>query len=401
MNKLAKLLSQLLQLRSDIANESAKNEKADTNKIAQLETRATEVQSEIAKLGEPEGEGELTAKVSTVDPVQKEVSNAIDQFNIGRVFDCAISQRSMDGLEREVQQELGLTDNQIPSDSLLLNQRTDAVTPIPSQSATSTIGVNQAPIGQPVYPMSVADFLGVNRPTVPAGQRSYPILTTGATVSRPNKAGAVTYPAGAFTVHNVLPKRQQTGFFWNMEDAVTFAGMSEALRTNLSVALRDDMDKIIVSDLEGNGTADDDSGSLVTYATAKASLANAIDGVHAYDTNQIRALVHPATFRKFDSTYLESSSVNVESINDYYERATGGYRVSSYLAAVASKKQKMLLRLGTMDYAYYPIWQGITIIPDNLTLIKKGQIQVTAVMLYGAVITRKAFIRAVNLAVTA
>ena len=35
-----------------------------------------------------------------------------------------------------------------------------------------------------------------------------------------------------------------------------------------------------------------------------------------------------------------------------------------------------------------PIWDGITIIPDEITLVKKGQIVITAVMLHAVKILR-------------
>ena len=69
---------------------------------------------------------------------------------------------------------------------------------------------------------------------------------------------------------------------------------------------------------------------------------------------------------------------------------TGGVRASAHIPAVASTKQQTIVRLGARRDMVAAIWQGITIIPDEITRAKQGEIVVTSVMLVGIKILRSA-----------
>ena len=66
----------------------------------------------------------------------------------------------------------------------------------------------------------------------------------------------------------------------------------------------------------------------------------------------------------------------------------GGVRVSPHIAAVASTKQKSVVRLGARRDAVAGLWAGITLIPDEVTRAKHGEIVITAVMLAAVKILR-------------
>ena len=51
--------------------------------------------------------------------------------------------------------------------------------------------------------------------------------------------------------------------------------------------------------------------------------------------------------------------------------------------------------------AVAPIWQGVSLIVDEITLASKGQIKITAVMLYAASVLRKDGFNIVDLKTTA
>ena len=69
------------------------------------------------------------------------------------------------------------------------------------------------------------------------------------------------------------------------------------------------------------------------------------------------------------------------------DRLTAGVRVSAHVPAVASDKQNNVVRLGMRRDMVSPIWEGVTLIPDEITQAKKGEIVITAVLLH-AVKTR-------------
>ena len=81
--------------------------------------------------------------------------------------------------------------------------------------------------------------------------------------------------------------------------------------------------------------------------------------------------------------------VTVPALEDL-QAVTGGVQVSAHVPAEASNRQNNVVRLGNRRDAVAAIWTGITLIPDEVTLAKKGQVQVTAVMLYAFQILRAA-----------
>ena len=69
---------------------------------------------------------------------------------------------------------------------------------------------------------------------------------------------------------------------------------------------------------------------------------------------------------------------------------TAGVKVSAHVPAVASHKQNAVIRLGMRRDMVAPVWEGVTLIPDEITLAAKGQIVITAVMLHAVKILREA-----------
>ena len=69
---------------------------------------------------------------------------------------------------------------------------------------------------------------------------------------------------------------------------------------------------------------------------------------------------------------------------------TGGVRVSAHVPAVAANKQNCVIRLGMRRDMVAPIWEGVEIIFDELTMAKTGEIVLTAVMLHAVKILRAA-----------
>ena len=62
--------------------------------------------------------------------------------------------------------------------------------------------------------------------------------------------------------------------------------------------------------------------------------------------------------------------------------------MSAHVPAVSASKQNAVIRRGMRSDMVAPAWEGVTLIPDEVTQAKKGQIVVTAVMLYQTKILR-------------
>ena len=66
-----------------------------------------------------------------------------------------------------------------------------------------------------------------------------------------------------------------------------------------------------------------------------------------------------------------------------------GVRVSAHVPAVASSKQNNIIRLGMRKDLVSPIWQGLTLIPDEISRAKFGEVVVTAILLHAVKIVRE------------
>ena len=99
-------------------------------------------------------------------------------------------------------------------------------------------------------------------------------------------------------------------------------------------------------------------------------------------------VVGAGTYAHMGKVY-RNTSVD-RTILDRLMDVTGGVRVSAHVPAVsAANKQNAVIKLGSSVGAVAPIWEGVTLIPDEITLAKKGQIQITGVMLYAMKVIRE------------
>lgn len=369
MNQILGLIREFMQLRSKLHD-------TPEDKSDELITDLRKIETRIATAIDEHEKSERTKSEDRM----KNVGAELDKFDLGKVVNCAIQARSVDGLEREIQTEFDLNESQVPIECLI-NTRADAVTPIPATNTT----LNQNEILGEIYPQTAREYLNVQTPTVPAGTAAYPILTKGATVYTPAKAASVQKDALEFTIQTVKPSRIQAGLFYNIEDAAQFRGMNEALRRDLSEAINDKLDQLIITNMIANGTDVDKTGTAPPiFGTFSDVLHSRVDGKFAQSTMDIRTLFGTNTYEKLASTFVTNTDLTALS---QLRTQSGGVRVSAHIPAVASKKQKSLyVAPGISTIA--PVWQGITLIPDNITKAAEGQFVLNAVMLYGIQVIR-------------
>ena len=68
---------------------------------------------------------------------------------------------------------------------------------------------------------------------------------------------------------------------------------------------------------------------------------------------------------------------------------TAGVKVSAHVPALSNaNKQNAVIRLGMRRDMVAPLWEGVTLIPDEVTKASSGQIVVTAVMLHAIKLLR-------------
>ena len=369
------------------------------NTLLQTETRSAEEQTEMETLTnevsvkEPELRAALAAETDphevvtpTADAATRERRELVDRSDMGRIMGAVIEHRAIDGRENEMQTEFGLASNQVPL-AMLGGEEHRAVTPAPGNVAQ-----NQAPILPYVFPQSVAAFLGVSMPTVGVGEAVFPVLTKKLDVRTPAESGEANETTGSFSSDVLSPARLQASFYFSREDRARFAGMDEALRQNLSAGLSDGLDAEVIAGgeglLDGTNLPNHNVSAVTSYPLYRSQLGyGRVDGRYAGSIADIRTVMGAATYGHAAGQFRSNNAGDRAALEDLAS-ATGGVRVSAHVPAVSGNKQNVIVRLGMAGDMVAPIWEGIALIPDDISGAKKGEISITAVMLHAVKILR-------------
>ena len=350
-----------------------------------LTSRLQELETEARAAILAEGETTVT-KTTAADGEGDELRSLIGRANIGAIFEATLEHRATSGAEAELQTHFKVAANTIP----LALLETRAVTPAPGQ-----VTQNQAAIIPGVFPQSCAAFLAVDMPTVAVGDAVFPVLSTNADVGVPAENAAQSETTGSFAADVLSPGRLQASFFYSREDRARFSGMDAALRSNLSDALSDALDKQILVGTEGllTGTKlpNHNTTAVTSYANYRAELGYArVDGTFAGSVGDIRIVMGASTYGHAAGVFRSANAGDRAALEDLMG-VTGGVKVSAHVpAASGAHKQECVIRLGSRRDMVAAIWEGITLIPDEITLAANGQIKITAVMLHAIKILREA-----------
>ena len=318
------------------------------------------------------------------DPEGSEMRSLISQCNVGKIFDSALEHRSTDGPERELQDFHKLNENQGPLELL----ETRAVSPAPGQ-----VGQNLEPIIPYVFPMSAAAFLGVDMPTVPVGDSVFAVLSSELDVGTPAENAVQAETTGNFSANVLSPSRLHASFYFSREDRARFAGMDEALRMNLSDGLSDGLDKQVIAGtnglLSGTNLGNHNASAVTTFEGYISGFGyGRVDGRFASMTSDLKIVMGSGSYAHAGSVY-RNTSVDRNAI-DRLNEITSGIKVSAHVPAVASHKQNAVIRLGARRDMVAPVWEGLTLIPDEVTKASSGQIVITAVLLHAVKVVRAA-----------
>ena len=249
----------------------------------------------------------------------------------------------------------------------------------------------QRPILQRLFGPGVMDALGVRLDTVPVGRAEWPLLTSGvspAQTKEPDAAAAAV--AAGFTFANLKPKRLTGSYELTHEEIASVPDVEQALRRDLADAVKSKMSDIII-----NGTAPDannpqriegfiseltatDLGSGQADAAAYGKLhATGVDGIHAETEQQVRSVIGDETYRHSAGLYISGSG---ESGSELLMRRSGGCVASTYIPAIASKKQTAILHSagpngGMMrGDSVAAMWPTLEIVRDIYTKASQGVI---------------------------
>ena len=377
----------LSEVREKLNDLNAIVDLSDAQKTEERDLLASQKASETEYRESLQSEDDARTTPTTPDTEERERQALVARASLGAIFSAAVEHRALDGAENELQQHLSLASNQIPVDLLRAPVEHRAITPAPTH-----VGTSEQPILMPIFADGDAGFLGVDQVTVPAGDVAFPVLTNRPVVGGPHvDSTEVAETTGAFSAELIKPERLQCAFTYKRVDVARFPVMGESLRAALNEALSESLDVQVVSGdngLLGGTNLDAHAQAAVdTFATYVSKFGFArVDGRYASSVSAVKVLMGSAGYAHAGSVYRGDQSQ--ESAVDRLMTIGGGIKVSPHVKAVASTKQQTIVRLGARRDMVSAIWSGITIIPDEVTRAKEGEIVITAVMLSATKILR-------------
>ena len=285
----------------------------------------------------------------------------------------------------------GLAENQIPISMLRVEQRVRVEQRAAGvTTAPTNVGTSQAEIVQPVFANGAGAFLGIDRPTVAAGDAVYPVLATRPDVGGPHTDSSdVPETDSTFDADLLAPERIQASSVYRRQDAARFPNMDAALRMALNAGLEEKLDYEVLRGTEGLLTgsklANHNKSGQTTHAQYLSQFCfGRVDGRFAAEQSDIKVLMGSGTYAHAGSTY--QTNPHMSALDALMAKVP--VRVSAHVPAVASTKQNNVIRLGMRSDYVQPMWMGVTIIVDEISGSGTGQIEVTAVLLTNTKILR-------------
>ena len=356
----------------------------ETSEIEGLSTAHADLEKryQAAVLSEVDTPDIETSNEST--PEGRELRGLIERSDICDVALATIEYRETDGATRELQQHFGLAPNMVPLE-LFRDVETRAVTAL---AATVDVATQQERILAPVFSDGLGTFLQVYRPTVGVGDATYPVLTTRPVVRGPHKdSTSAAETTGNFDADALEPERLQASFFWRRTDAARLRGMPDTLRDALRRGLQEKLDAQLSAQIVTDTTRVD-ATAADTFSTALSRYAySRVDGRYAASLRDIRLAAGSATFADWGGLFANSNKGDL-SLVDRLEALTGGLSVNPHAAAASGSKQDTLIRLGSRRDIVQPIWEGIALIPDEISKADTGEIKLSAVLLANVKVIR-------------
>ena len=361
-----------------------------------IETRSTEQESELQALmverpkkeleyrteSKAEGEAELHPRDFDVLPETRERRETRTRTGVADFMAAAAGGREVSGAAAEYAAACGVAAfGQLPMLIFTDGQpETRAITPGPAVK-----GALQ-PIVPYLFERSAAASLGIVFASVPMGQVQIPKVGTAPPADTLAKDGTAPATAAAVTLVNQSPVRIAGSFEVRVEDLAVMPSLEEALSEAMRGSLSNELDSQTFSgaagELNGLFTQATDvaaASAVETMATGIARFAKLVDGRHAYDLSDLRAVIGSKTFALYAGIFSASGDV---SLFDYLTRMLGSIRVSDRVPAVASTAQKGIVVLSASSTPpKIHVWDSLSLVRDPFSGAGVGKVTLVATAL--------------------
>lgn len=395
--RLSEIRQRLNEL-SAIETELNDEQRAEVDRLT-TEFRDKETRARAALVSEQATEDGTETETDTGDGESAEFGRLVREVRFGRYVAAAVAGRAPDGVERELQQAVGVESRAggvvIPWQALdvaaqgaqgaAATERTaaadgDRETRADAHTTTAQLdgAVAQRRILPRLFGRSVMEALGVRLDEVPAGRAEWPIIATGVSPAQRAEASETDATAVTFNTQTLRPKRLDGAYRWTPELAAEVPEIEEAARADLAAAIAAKMYDILLNGAayDADNNPENITGLLTAiaapttptdeteYAGYAAALSAAIDGLHAEREAEVSAVLGVDTAKHAAATFHTGSG---ESGMEAMRRRGGMVIASSFIPAAASNVQAAILH-GGADMArgdsVAAVWPGVEVIRD-------------------------------------
>ena len=381
----------LSELREKI-NEASLNGGLDADELKALQTEAVQLEKRYRD--------ELIAAESRVlgtDPAPDgetaEVRSLRQQVTLGDYLSPAAAGAGITGAAVELNAALGLEPHgQSGGVALPWALLAPEARALETRAFTATAANDgpeaQRPILQRLFGPGVLDTLGVRVDSVPVGRTEWPLITGTAAPDQTKEETAATATAATFAYANLKPKKLTGAYEWTHEAAASVGGLEAALRRDLGDAIKAKMSDVIVNGTAPDTnnperikgflaelTAEDLSSGQAAYADYGKLHSLAVDGIHAEMETEVSSIIGDETYRHAAGVYQAGSG---ESGTEALTRRSRACRGSTYIPAIASKKQSAILHAagpnggaGRGD-SVAAMWPAVEVVRDPYSKASQG-----------------------------
>ena len=338
---------------------------------------------------------DLNPQETEEDAEVRERNALLDRVEIRHYLDSAASGAPLPTELRELNDAFGISGEgvtTVPFEVLAHNiERYDAEHRQDQATTTAQLegATGQRPVLYRLFGMGVKDFMGVRLDSVPSGMMEWPLMTGGVSPKQVAESTAQDAEQATFETQVLKPKRLTARYLYTVEQAAQVRNLETVLRTDLNAAINDAQENQVIN---GDGTGANVRGFFAAYAAAAVPnavvtrdgyyelIANGIDGLHAHMEGDVRLLTSIKGLRKAITLRQPNSDRSVASI---VRDESGGFMASTHVADATSGNRQnvsdVLTRRGNAPgSSVAAVWPGLQLIRDPYTNAAKGQIAITA-----------------------
>ena len=338
-------------------------------------------------------------------PEEKEVRTLVNKVEVRHYLSAAMRDRDISGPAKELNQAIGVNDAGAELPLFMLDpdpeKRADAV----SSFQADTAELKEVAYLSRVFAVSLTAHLGIPMHSVGAGEAFATVMTTGASADIVDVSSAVDADAATFSNVTLKPVRMSAAYLMQIEDLARTSMIENRLRADLSMVMSDKMDEAVIngdSQLVTTGGLIGGAGEDLTVAntshlTGTAQFTNnrktfidLLDGQYAATHADLRIGVSAYYYNHLCNTLTSDETMDVaQSLHEKGIRWKASKHVGDNSTPSNGDSLGLVhLKRGGTNAAIAAIWPTISLIRDIYTQAAKGQVRLTANMLWNFAMIR-------------